>query len=73
MEEAETLARETADYLDPLERARVLIDRIQSGEPISQKDYEWLKNFSKEEKYEEFVKMEVFPAFEELESQIKLA
>ncbi|WP_163328784.1 DDE-type integrase/transposase/recombinase [Desulfurobacterium thermolithotrophum] len=73
VEEAETLARETADYLDPLERARVLIDRIQSGEPISQKDYEWLKNFSKEEKYEEFVKMEVFPAFEELESQIKLA
>jgi len=73
VEEAETLARETADYLDPLERARVLIDRIQSGEPINQKDYEWLKNFSKEEKYKEFVKMEVFPSFEELESQIKLA
>lgn len=69
-EEKEIIRKTGKTYTSPIKRARELIDMIEEGLPISQEDYDFLKEYSKTQEYMQYQKMGVFPSIDELKIKI---
>lgn len=69
-EEKENIKRTNRAYTSPIKRAREIIDMIEEGYPISQEDYNFLREYSKTPEYIQYQKMGVFPSIDELKIKI---
>ena len=60
-------------YMSEFDRAWDIIQKIKSGEPIDQEDYEFLVSYSQTEEYQKNVDYGIFEPYEELKPLIKIA